>query len=65
MVWDAAEAAAAGGDGDAWLALVRGTPAAVLLGIAVDVLTGGGVAEMGAGQTPAGEGGTDESLWPS
>ncbi len=37
----------------------------VALGIGVGVLTGTGVGEMGSGQTPAGNGGTEEALWLS
>jgi hypothetical protein len=65
VVGDAAEATAFVRDGDAVPAVVGGTPAGLPVGIEVALLTGGGVAATGAGQTPAGLGGTKESLWPS
>jgi hypothetical protein len=63
--WDAAEAAAVGSEDEDGRAVAPATPAGLPVGFDVAVLTGGGVVAMGAGQTPAGEGGTELSLWPS
>jgi hypothetical protein len=56
---------AAGGACGGWLPVDRGAGVDVALGTGVGVLPGAGVGELGAGQTPAGDGGTDEELWPS
>jgi hypothetical protein len=62
---DEAGVAVVDGEGLGRLTVDRGAAVAVPLGIGVGVLTGAGVGELGRGQTPAGEGGTEEEDWLS
>jgi hypothetical protein len=60
-----AEVAVVAGACDGGITVDRDALVDVALGIGVGVLTGTGVGELGSGQTPPGDGGTEEALWLS